>query len=188
MILLRVRYTRHTAAQKKKLVNRRKKFRQETKKLIVPVLSKRKPEKNIIERVPFPLPLLGFPILCTRWNSMPFASSKPRLSVFYKINKNFFSCLQPKHSAGLRFQTIPVSFQITGFPGDCRFPDKWFVYGIHWYLFFSCPFSFIWEQSISNQETSAFFNGHDVGLYIGYFSLKTVHCLVKVVHFFIQLR
>ena len=46
MILLRVRYTRHTATQKKKsLVNKRKKFRQQTKKLSVPVLSNGKPEK-----------------------------------------------------------------------------------------------------------------------------------------------
>ena len=45
MILLRDRYTRHTASQKKKLVNKRKNFKQQTKKLSVPVLCNGKPEK-----------------------------------------------------------------------------------------------------------------------------------------------
>ena len=48
MILLRVRYTRHTATQKKKLVSKREKFREQTRKLSVPVLSNGKPEKNIL--------------------------------------------------------------------------------------------------------------------------------------------
>ena len=50
MISLRVRYARHTAAQKKKLVNKRKKFKQPTKILSVPVLSNGKPEKYIDDK------------------------------------------------------------------------------------------------------------------------------------------
>ena len=45
MILLRVRYTRHTAAQKKKLVNKRKNSNSKQKNLSVPVLGNGKPEK-----------------------------------------------------------------------------------------------------------------------------------------------
>ena len=47
MILLRVKYTRHTATQKKKLVSKREKFRRQTKKLSVPVLSN-KSQKNLL--------------------------------------------------------------------------------------------------------------------------------------------
>jgi len=86
-------------------------------------------KRAITVRLPFTLPLLGFPILCTRWNSMPFASSIPRASSI-KLTRTF-SSLKPEHSVGLRFQTIPVSLQTSGFPGDCRLSDKGFAYGIH---------------------------------------------------------
>ena len=47
MILLRVRYTRHTAAQKKKLVNKRKKFKQQTKKPKCASIRQRKARKDV---------------------------------------------------------------------------------------------------------------------------------------------
>ena len=54
-----------------------------------------------------------------------------------KSLQELFSCPQPEHSVGLRFQTIPVSLQTSNFPGDCRLPDRGFAYGIHWYLLIS---------------------------------------------------
>ena len=48
MILLRVRYTRHTAAQKKKLVNKKiKKFKQQTKKPKCASIRQRKARKDV---------------------------------------------------------------------------------------------------------------------------------------------
>ena len=46
-------------------------------------------KRAIIIRPPFPVPLLGFPILRKHWNSMPFASSKPRASSI-KLTRTFF--------------------------------------------------------------------------------------------------
>ena len=45
-------------------------------------------KRAMIVRLPFPLPLLGFPILCTHWNSMPLASSIPRTSSI-KLTRTF---------------------------------------------------------------------------------------------------
>ena len=42
-------------------------------------------KRAIIVRLPFPLALLGFPILCTRWNLMPIASSTPRAIEWQQI-------------------------------------------------------------------------------------------------------
>ena len=45
-------------------------------------------KRAMIVRLPFSLPLLGFLNLCTRWNSMPFASSIPRASSI-KLTRTF---------------------------------------------------------------------------------------------------
>ena len=110
-----------------------------------------------------------------------------------KILQELFSCPQPEHSVGLRFQTIPVSLQTSNFPGDCRLPDRGFAYGIHWYLlislvriflnlsdFFVNKFGVFFHMgTIFFKRLLVFFNSHDVDLYIGYLSLKSLHCLVK---------
>ena len=110
-----------------------------------------------------------------------------------KSLQELFSCPQPEHSVGLRFQTIPVSLKTSNFPGDCRLPDKGFAYGIHWYLlislvrifldlsdFFVNKFCVFFHMgTIFFKRLLVFFNSHDVDLCIGYFSLKSLHCLVK---------
>ena len=135
-----------------------------------------------------------FPTYLGRSKETLFAGySTPRAS--WKTLTRTFLVPQPEHSVGLRFQTIPVSLQTSNFPGDCRLPDKGFAYCIHWYLlislvhiflklsdFFVNKFCVFFHMgTIFFKRLLLFFNGHDVDLYIGYFSLKTLHCLVKLI-------
>ena len=124
------------------------------------------------------------PMFCVQNSgSIPRASSK------------LFSCPQPEHAVGLRFQTIPVSLHTSDFPGDCSLPDKGFDYGIYWYLlislvriflklsdFFVNTFCVFFHMGTNFfKRLLLFFNGHDVDLYVGYLSLKTLHYLVKLI-------
>ena len=154
MILLRVRYTRHKAAQKKKTRKQKKKLQAANKKNNCDSIKQRKARKSIIVRLQFPLPLVGFPIQCTR------------------------SLL------GWGFKRFRYPFKLQVFPATVGFQIKDFLTA-----FIDICFSLVRFLSYGNnlfliKRLLLFFNGHDVGLYIGYFSLKTLHCLIKVVHWF----
>ena len=145
---------------------------------------------------PFPLPLLGFPILCTRWNSLPFASSIPRASSI-KLTRTFLVS-----SAGalcwaevfkrfryffkLQVFQATVGFQIkdllTAFIDICFSRVSTFLKLSDFSFKKICVFFHIGK--IFFKRLLFFFNGHDVSLYTEYLSLKTLHCQVKLVPFF----
>ena len=72
-------------------------------------------KRAITVRLPFPLPVLGFPILCTRWNSMPFASSIPRASSI-KLTRTFLVSSAGALSVGWGFKRFRYPFKLQVFP------------------------------------------------------------------------